>query len=107
MRGKDNLEYYQMITPNGLEDVENKEPEQVPVISNNDGKVTIKSKKLYKYTGAVKRWDRIVIDHMEEYTRASTEAEARRNFTFRAKKRLGLVAGAGGIKLTGSIAIEE
>ena len=98
MKQKDTYKYYQTITPDGLQDVvEPKKKEEKP----------IKKQQLYKYTGAVKRFNKVVISYMEECTMAVSEKQAYNNIAYRAKKKLGLMKTAGGIKLTGGFKIIE
>jgi len=92
-RRNDDYKYYQQITINGIVDVtDSDEPEN-----------SIKEKELYKYDGAVKRFDKIVIHRFVACTYAASEKKAIQNIIFQAKKKLGLEPSVGGFKLVGKV----
>jgi hypothetical protein len=86
----DGLQYYQIITMNGLEDVKPPKPE--------------KERYIYQYSGSVKQFDRIVIEHFEATTTAVSAKQALNNIAFRAKRKLGLAPNAK-IELTAKIQV--
>ena len=85
----DGLSYYQMITPEGLVDLPETEPEKKEEVTSNE-----KVKSLYSYSGPVKYFDKVVIDCFEATTMAVSLKQATNNITFRAKKKLGLANNA-------------
>ena len=96
----DNDQYYQRMTLTGFEDIE-------PVKVNKPSSVVTTKKDSYTYIGPVYRYNVRVIDKFEVKTQAVSEAQAINNVLYRAKKKLGLSAGAGGIKLKGTIYKDE
>ena len=86
----DGLQYYQIITMNGLEDVKPPKPE--------------KERHIYQYSGSVKYFDKIVIERFEATTTAVSTKQAMNNIMFRAKRKLGLAPSAK-IELTAKLQI--
>ena len=99
-KSSDDDQYYQRMTLTGFEDIE---PEKV----NKPSSVITTKKDSYTYIGPVYRYNICVIDKFEVKTQAVSEAQAINNVLYRAKKKLGLSAGAGGIKLKGTIYKDE
>ena len=58
----------------------------------------------YFYEGPVKLFEKIIIEHVEDYTVAATKNRARANLEFRYKQRLGYTRGAK-INLPGKLTI--
>ena len=54
---------------------------------------------LYQYKGPVKQFGKCVISNFSAATQASSEAKAKQNIIFQAKRHLGLQPYAGGFKL--------
>lgn len=92
----DGMKYYQMITENGLIDLPNEE-------QSNDNQKPSKVKEWWQYFGAVYMWDKCIIPKFEARTFAVSEAKARQNIIFQAKKKMGYEPSAGGFTLKGTL----
>ena len=79
-------EYYQKITEDGIVTETNTEP----------------TEKHYSFSGSIFRFGKYVSDFRAD-TFAKSEAQARNNLTYQAKKQLRLMPNAGGIKLVGKL----
>lgn len=109
-KNEDSYEYYQIISNDGLKDTPKKKESIYNKIPETDKAPKVKPEnamKLYHFKGSVLYFDKIVIGIFDKKTMAVSEAQAINNLTFRAKKDLKLEANAGGVKLVGSIKIEE
>ena len=102
---KDDYEYFQIITPEGIKDIEQNILPKVEEKPKEKEKV-IKKKSLYYYSGSVRRFNKIVIDQFEATTMAVSIRKAEQNIIYKAKMKLGLAPNAGGITLSSKL-VEE
>ena len=98
---EDSYEYFQKITPDGLENCEKILP---PLVTK---KTKESEESWYVFKGYVNRFDKCVIPKWEAKTKAVSLKKATTNFLFQAKKALNLAPNAGGIELKGDIKIVE
>ena len=92
MSNIDGYEYFQEMTENGLVNI----PED---------KMALKAtgKELYRYTGPVKQFGKVVMDNFETSTLAVSKKKAINNIIYSAKIKLGLNRTAGGFTLVNDV----
>lgn len=98
---KDDYQYFQLITSEGLKDIEQSEKKESVFVNPVE-----KSLHRYSYEGPVMLWDRCVIDCFKTQTQAVSEAKAKSNIMYQVKKELDLLPSAGGVKLVNKIHLE-
>ena len=92
--------YFQEITIDGLVDIE---PKKIARKERKLKEYPPKENHLYQYKGQVKQFGKCVISNFSAATRAPSEAKAKQNIIFQAKKYLGLHPYAGGFKLVNEL----
>lgn len=95
------FEYFQIITADGLKDIEDQEPS--PETQEEPKKKAQRPKRRYKYEGPVTYYGKCIAHCYKAETEAVSEAQARNNILCQIKLASGKNASAGGYRLVNKV----